>query len=103
MAPEELAELHHFQTLVHSFLEGRSTADGFTGDYFQAFGDTQRIWGKEIHGVLEDMFFALEGYQEDPALRDSGDLDEAALRRAAEQAATKLGAILSREEAEGRP
>lgn len=89
-------ELRGFEREIRSFIERQVSAGDFMRVYFDAFKNTKRMWGPEIHGLLEDMFFALEYFDEDPGLRDPGDLDEPALRREATRVVDELHSILER-------
>ena len=76
--------------LIRSYLDGR-TADG---EFVQRYQDGYQELGaldEPTFVALDRLFFVCEDFYDDPALRDPGDPDEAALRAAAERALSDLG------------
>lgn len=79
--------------LLRAFAERRIEAKVFQRRYFDLFQNDATFHPTAVFGAIEDVFFALDDFYEDPALRDPGDLDEAQLLERAESALGALRAL----------
>jgi len=79
-ATTSVVSLSDYLSLMRRFLAGAITAADFQRSYFALSGGDEEFRPERTFRALNDLFFALDDFYEDPALRDPGDLDEAQLR-----------------------
>ena len=75
---------------IRSYLSGQTAPGEFVRGYqdgYLAVGELD----EPTFVALDRLFFVCEDYYDDPALRDPGDTDEAALHAAAQRALADLG------------
>jgi self-protective colicin-like immunity protein len=74
-----------YRDLIADFADGRISAQDFESAYLQVFKtDHDKVFGHEFN-VLEELFFAVDDYVEDPELRQKvGGLNDEELRARAE-------------------
>ena len=80
--------------LVQSFVERRIDVDAFHDRFFEIW-HAQPRFGPVCPKAIEQLFFTVEAYCTDPALRDPGspyEADEAEVRKDAEIALARLKA-----------
>ncbi|MBY3986904.1 hypothetical protein HQO84_14075 [Rhodococcus fascians] len=89
------AMLSHYRELIERFVKEKISADDFEGEYIRTFtNDESQVPGSEFI-VLEQLFFDVDDYVSDPALRDSPeDLSGEQLR---ERAAATYSTLFGRE------
>jgi hypothetical protein len=82
--------LEPYLSLLDSFVRAEFSATEFETRFLKLFktDDVQRP--TEVFRILDGLFFAVDAFCPDDALRDSGDLDEAELREAAKTALAAL-------------
>ena len=74
------ASLAEYLDLMRAFLRGELTAIEFERRYIALFGEDEAIRPEPTFRVLNDLFFAVDAFCADSALRDADDLDEDQLR-----------------------
>lgn len=67
-----------FVRLANEFAAGRMSALAFESRFLAEFKGTSL--GEDDYLLLRELFWAVEEFCADPALRDTGDLDEEGLR-----------------------
>ncbi len=80
--------------LVEEFVDGRCDVNAFHDRFFELW-NAQPRFGPPCPAAIEQLFFTVEAYCPDPALRDPGSLyeaDEAEVRKDAEIALARLKA-----------
>ncbi|MDP9903109.1 colicin immunity domain-containing protein [Arthrobacter bambusae] len=82
--------------LLRLFLDERISADEFEVLFFPVFSGQQGLASQELYDLLQAIFYAVEDYCGDPALRGEKDLDETELRRRIEATWEPLIAIASK-------
>ena len=85
-----MATANDYIGLLSRFLERRIAPDSFESEFLRMFKADQTQWPEPNYRVLQDLFYAVDSYTPDPALRTNGDVDEKQLRAAAEEAREKL-------------
>ena len=61
---------------MRAFVVGELTAVDFERRYIALFGDDVALRPEPTFRVLNDLFFAVDAFCADPALREADDLDE---------------------------
>jgi hypothetical protein len=74
-----------FRELVLALLNDGMSASEFEASYIRAYNEAATN-GMSIPFAADRLFYAVDAYQGDPALRGPLDIDEAALREEASQA-----------------
>jgi SMI1 / KNR4 family (SUKH-1)/Bacterial self-protective colicin-like immunity len=75
-----------YANLIEDFLARRTTVLAFEKIYLVLFKNDKTNWSEEEYTALNDLFFAVDAYVADPALREQGDLDEQGLKDACKKA-----------------
>ncbi len=83
-------EIKDYVALVKSFVDKEISPEEFQKKYFEKFKSDSTIKGKNITGILYDLFVDVDAYCGDSDLRDVGDIDQFELSLCAERALTKL-------------
>lgn len=84
-----------YLTLLDDLVAGRTTADGFEAGYLDAFRADEVKHPASTSAVLDALFFQVDRYYGDPALRDENDLDADQLKAGAAAALAALGVTVS--------
>jgi len=90
-----LAAATTYLPLLDDFVAGRTTADVFEAGYLDAFRADEVNHPVATSTILNWLFFQVDVYYGDPALREEGDIDAAQLRTAASTALATLGAAVN--------
>ncbi len=77
---------------MSDFLENEMTAKVFSRTFFYVFLRDDNLDPSSYH-YLNELFFILEDYVEDPSLRNGNDITEESLQKAAKKALKKLSEI----------
>lgn len=72
--------LQRYVGLMHAFLTTEVSALDFERHYLDLFGDEEVLHPEATFQALNDVFFAVDAFCADQALRDIDDLDEDQLR-----------------------
>ncbi|MEE6258903.1 colicin D domain-containing protein [Plantactinospora sonchi] len=84
-----------YLALLEDFVEGRTTADQFEVGFLDAFRTDDVQHPAATSAVLDALFFPVDVYYGDPALRAEGDIDADQLKTAATAALASLGAAVN--------
>ena len=84
------SKIEEFTSTVEAFVSGRLSAANFERLIFDLFRTLDGEHGSDRYKVLNELFYAVEDYIDDPSLRDPGDLNEYDLRAAAKRALQSL-------------
>lgn len=93
VGPSEVAvapSMAEYVGLLRALLADDLTAGDFERSYIELFGNDVTLRPEPTFRVLNDLFFAVDAFCPDPALRDADDLDEEQLRDRARVALAAL-------------
>jgi hypothetical protein len=74
-----------WRTLVEDFVNGRLDAPTFERRYIELYR-LEAVRGASIRFAVDQLFYEVDAYCADPALRGPQDIDQVELQRAAEKA-----------------
>ncbi|WP_369745609.1 colicin immunity domain-containing protein [Paenarthrobacter sp. AMU7] len=82
-----------YAVLLRLLVDGRVTADEFEALFLPLYKGDRTKWSEEIYEILDQLFYTVDGYNRDPALRDN-DVDEKELTSRATLALGELGKVM---------
>lgn len=77
--------IQSFRNILRAFVRGEMSAGDFEARFIETWNAAPDGSLGEAFAALEQMFFDVDAFCLDPALRDDGDLDEAGLTASAEK------------------
>ncbi|MGA8788852.1 MAG: colicin immunity domain-containing protein [Paenarthrobacter sp.] len=83
-----------YAVLLRLLVDDRITADEFEALFLPLYKGDSTKWPEEIYEILDQLFYAVDDYNRDPALRDN-DVDEKELTSRATLALGELGKVMS--------
>ena len=87
--------LDDYLPLLHAFADGRIDGETFERRFLDLYQNDESFHPEPMFEALDGVFWAVEDFYADPALRDPGDLDEDQLRERVRAALATLQQILS--------
>jgi hypothetical protein len=84
------AELIPYVELIRQFVGQSIPADEFERKYLNLYKSDATDWTDEEFSLLDGLFYAVDAFCADPALRDERDTDEASLRQIAASTCERL-------------
>lgn len=96
---DEKQLIRKYRSLISHYLDGELSAAEFSNQYLDEFKTEEAGLSEQTFRTLQRLFGEADAYCPDPNLRDDEwDIDEEALREAAEEADAELQALLERAE-----
>jgi len=81
-------------TLISSFVAGKIEAADFEREYLKFFKEDATAWPETEFAILDELFGEVDGFCDDPELRDENDLDEYELKEKGKMALERLQSLV---------
>ena len=83
-------DAERYATLAQSFVDGEISAVQFEDSYLTLFRNEAKYIPEEFATPINEIFYDVDAYVADPALREDGDLDENQLKDRVAASTAKL-------------
>lgn len=88
-------DAERYATLARSFVNDEISASQFEDAYLTLFRNETKYLPKEFASPINEIFYDVDAYVADPALREDGDLDDEQLKERVTASTAKLQTALS--------
>lgn len=93
MIQDDKSRIQPYVRLIESFANDQIDGEQFEKSFLEMFKNDSSQFNEQEYEILNGLFYDVEDFVADPAIRDEGDLDEQQLKTKSEVHLKKLRAL----------